>query len=158
MPARRSDPARLLAALDAQRAALGLAAWAGLQTVPALGRASVEAVLAALDAGAEPQRDALRTAVVHLLDLLADRAPGRAVEVRIPPYAAIQCVAGTRHTRGTPPNVVETDAVTWIMLATGRLTWAQGAAGGKLRASGSRANLAEYLPLAAPAPGAGRHQ
>ena len=158
MPARRPDPARLLAALDAQRAALGIAAWAGPQTVPALGRASVEAALAALDAGAEPQREVLRTAVVHLLDLLADRAPGRAVEVRIPPYAAIQCVAGIRHTRGTPPNVVETDAVTWIMLATGRLTWAQGAAGGRLRASGSRANLAEYLPLAAPAPGAGRHQ
>jgi Bacterial SCP ortholog len=157
MPARRSDPARLLAAVNAQRAALGIAAWSGAQTVTALGGASVEAVLAVLDAGAEPQREALRTAVVHLLDLLADRAPGRSVEVRIPPYAAIQCVAGTRHTRGTPPNVVETDAVTWIMLATGRLAWAQAAAGGELRASGTRANLAEYLPLAASAPDAGGH-
>jgi Bacterial SCP ortholog len=157
MPVRRSDPARLLAAVNAQRAALGIAAWAGAETVTALGGASVEAVLAVLDAGAEPQREALRTAVVHLLDLLADRAPGRSVEVRIPPYAAIQCVAGTRHTRGTPPNVVETDAVTWIMLAAGRLTWAQAAAGGQLRASGTRANLAEYLPLAASAPDAGGH-
>jgi len=71
-------------------------------TVAALGRASVAAVLAALDAGAEPQRPALRAAVVHLLDLLERRAPGRSVEVRIPPFAAIQCVPGTRHTRGTP--------------------------------------------------------
>jgi hypothetical protein len=156
MPARRSDPARLLAAVNAQRAALGIAAWAGGQTAAALGGASVDAVLAALEAGADPQPDALRAAVTYLLGLLAGQAPGRAVEVRIPPYAAIQCVAGTRHTRGTPPNVVETDAVTWIMLATGRLTWAHAAAGGQLRASGSRANLAEYLPLAAPAPGAGR--
>ncbi len=148
MPARRSDPARLLAAVNDQRAALGIEPWAGAQTVAALGRASVAAVLAALDAAADPQPGALRVAVVHLLDLLESRAPGRSVEVRIPPYAAIQCVAGTRHTRGTPPNVVETDAVTWIMLATGRLTWAQ-AAGGRLRASGTRADLSAYLPLAA---------
>ena len=66
--------------------------------------------------------------MVRLLDLLAARAPGRAVEVRIPPYAAIQCVPGPRHTRGTPPNVVETDAATWIRLATGRLAWAAAAA------------------------------
>jgi len=157
MPARRPDPARLLAAVNAQRAALGIPPWAGAQSLTALGGASIEAVLAALDTGAQPQPQALRTAVVHLLDLLAARAPGRAVEVRIPPYAAIQCVAGTRHTRGTPPNVVETDAVTWIMLATGRLTWSQAAAGGQLRASGSRANLAEYLPLAASVPDAGGH-
>jgi Bacterial SCP ortholog len=152
MPARRSDPDRLLAAVNDQRAALGVAPWAGALTVPALGRASVAAVLAALDAGADPRREALRTAVVHLLDLLESRAPGRSVEVRIPPYAAIQCVPGTRHTRGTPPNVVETDAVTWIKLATGRLTWAQ-ATGGQLRASGTRANLSEYLPLASGEPG-----
>jgi hypothetical protein len=67
--------------------------------------------------------------------------------VRIPPYAAIQCVAGPRHTRGTPPNVVETDAVTWILLATGRMSWAKAAADGRLRASGPRADLSDYLPL-----------
>jgi hypothetical protein len=89
----------------------------------------------------------LRCAVVHLLGVLAARAPGRAVEVRIPPYAAIQCVAGPRHTRGTPPNVVETDAVTWILLATGRMSWAKAAADGRLRASGPRADLSDYLPL-----------
>jgi hypothetical protein len=149
MPARRYDPERLLAAVNAQRAALGMPPWAGERTAGALGYGCVVAVLAALDASAAPQRDALRTAVMHLLDLLAHRSPGRAVEVRIPPYAAIQCVPGPRHTRGTPPNVVETDAVTWIMLATGRLSWAQAAAGGKLRASGPRADLSGLLPLAA---------
>jgi Bacterial SCP ortholog len=154
MPARRSDPDRLLAAVNDQRAALGIEPLAAGQTVAALRRASVAAVLAALDAGADPRPGALRIAVVHLLDLLESRAPGRSVEVRIPPYAAIQCVAGTRHTRGTPPNVVETDAVTWILLATGRLTWAQ-AVGGRLRASGTRADLSQYLPLAAAGPAAG---
>jgi hypothetical protein len=148
MPARRSDPQRLLAALDAQRAALGLAPWGGGLAVSVLGQGCVTAVLAALDAGVDPQRQAVRAAVTYLLDLLAERAPGRAVEVRIPPYAAIQCVAGPRHTRGTPPNVVETDAVTWILLATGRLAWAQ-AAGTRLRASGPRADLSGYLPIAA---------
>ncbi len=67
--------------------------------------------------------------------------------MRIPPLAAIQCVAGPRHTRGTPPNVVETDAVTWILLATGRISWAEAAADGRLRASGPRADLSSYLPL-----------
>jgi hypothetical protein len=115
---------------------------------PGRGRAAVAAVLAALDAGQPPPRPELRTAVRYLLDLLAERAPGRAVEVRIPPYAAVQCVAGPRHTRGTPPNVVETDAVTWIRLATGRLTWAEAAAEGRIAASGTRADLSAFLPLA----------
>lgn len=128
--------------------------WEGKLTVRALGEGCVIAVLAALDAGTAPQREAMRTAVIYLLGLLADRAPGRAVEVRIPPYAAVQCVAGPRHTRGTPPNVVETDAVTWIMLATGRLSWTQ-ATGVRLRASGPRADLSEYLPLAAAGSSAG---
>jgi hypothetical protein len=68
--------------------------------------------------------------------------------VRIPPYAAIQCVAGPRHTRGTPPNVVETDAVTWLRLATGRTSWASAVGGGAVTASGPRADLSGYLPLA----------
>ena len=150
MPIRRQDSGRLLAALNEQRAELGNPAWAGPLTPGALGDGCVAAVAAALDSGATPRREALRAAVVRLLDLLADRVPGRAVEVRIPPYAAIQCVPGPRHTRGTPPNVVETDAATWIRLATGRLAWAAAAADGRIRASGPRADLTEYLP---PPPG-----
>jgi len=149
MPARRSDPARLLAAVNAQRAALGEAEWSGATTAEALGAGCVGAAGAAIDAGRPPETEALRCAVRHLLDLLAALAPGRAVEVRIPPYAAVQCVAGPRHTRGTPPNVVETDAVTWIRLATGRTAWAAAVADGALSVSGPRADLSGYLPLAA---------
>ena len=79
-------------------------------------------VTRALDAGQEPPRDALRSAVRYLLLVLADTVPGKAVEVRVPPVAAVQCIPGVRHTRGTPPNVVETDPVTWIRLATGGWT------------------------------------
>jgi hypothetical protein len=79
--------------------------------------------------------------------VLAELVPGRAVEVRVPPYAAVQCVAGPRHTRGTPPNVVEMDAVTWVSLAAGRLAWAQAVADGRIRASGPRADISGYLPL-----------
>jgi hypothetical protein len=158
MPARRPDPARLLAAVNEQRAALGTAPWSGPADVSALGAACVSAVLAAIDAGGAPQREVLRGAVSYLLGLLAADSPGRTVEVRIPPYAAIQCVAGPRHTRGTPPNVVETDAVTWILLATGRILWADAAAGGRLRASGQRADISGYLPLVADAAAADRSQ
>jgi Bacterial SCP ortholog len=147
MPVRRTDPARLLAAVNAQRAELGCPEWSGQRTAAALGAACVSAALAAIEAGRPPEREALRWAVVHLLGLLATRAPGRAVEVRVPPYAAIQCVAGPRHTRGTPPNVVETDPITWIMLATGRASWASAVSSGALRASGPRADLSAYLPL-----------
>ena len=112
-----------------------------------VGGNAVAAVLAAVDAGEPPPRPELRAAVRYLLGLLAKRAPGRAVEVRVPPYAAVQCVAGPRHTRGTPPNVVETDPVTWILLATGRLTWAEAVADGRVAASGVRADLAAVLPL-----------
>jgi hypothetical protein len=150
MPIRRPDPQRLLAALNEQRAELGSPAWTGPLTAGALADGCVAAVAAALDSGTAPRPEALRAAVIRLLGLLADRAPGRAVEVRIPPYAAIQCVPGPRHTRGTPPNVVETDAVTWVRLATGRVAWAAAAADGRIRASGPRADLAEYLP---PPPG-----
>ena len=147
MPARRVDTSRLLAAVDAQRAATGDPPWSGPVTAGALGAACVAAVLAAVDAGGIPEREALRWAVVHLLDHLARRVPGRAVEVRVPPFAAIQCVPGPRHTRGTPPNVVETDPVTWILLATGRLPWASAVADGRVRASGPRADISGYLPL-----------
>ena len=111
--------------------------------------ASVAAVARALDAGGPPPPAALRAAVRHLLGLLAAAVPGKAVEVRVPPVAAVQCVPGPRHTRGTPPNVVETDPVTWFRLATGRIGWAEAVASGAVQASGARADLAPYLPIAA---------
>ena len=92
-----------------------------------------------------PAIDAKREA--ELLTELARRAPGRSVEVRVPPFGAIQCVAGPRHTRGTPPNVVETDALTWLLVATGRLAWTDAVASGRISASGIRTDLSEYLPL-----------
>lgn len=98
--------------------------------------------------GAEPARDELARAVRVSLRELAKRAPGATVEVRVPPFAAVQCVAGPRHTRGTPSNVIETDPRTWLQLATGRLTWTQALAEGRATASGQRADLSPYLPLA----------
>ncbi|HEU4568286.1 MAG TPA: sterol carrier family protein [Marmoricola sp.] len=91
--------------------------------------------------------DDCRLLTKHYLALLAARAPGNSVEVRVPPYAAVQVVAGVRHTRGTPPAVVETDAATWVALATGELEWADAVAAGRVRASGERTDLAAYLPL-----------
>ncbi len=92
-------------------------------------------------------RDLLATAVRFTLEELAARAPGGSVEVRVPPFGAAQCVAGTHHSRGTPPNVVETDPETWLALATGRRAWDDAVAAGVVRASGSRSSLAEWLPL-----------
>lgn len=87
--------------------------------------------------------------VKQTLALLTTRAPGRAIEVRIPPYAAVQCGEGPTHTRGTPPNTVEMDAKTWLALASGELTWSDAVNSGKIAASGVRADLTEYLPLGA---------
>jgi hypothetical protein len=94
----------------------------------------------------------LRDAVRMLLAALRAQAPGRSVEMRVPPYGAIQCVAGPRHTRGTPPNVVETDPMTFLLVATGRLAWAEAVAAGRISASGIRADLSPYLPCWSPAP------
>jgi hypothetical protein len=150
MPARRLDPLQLRAALDAQRAVLGAEPLTGLDSVSELGAACADAVIAALDAGLEPQREALRVAVIHTLDVLAARVPGRAVEVRVPPFGAVQAVAGPTHTRGTPPNVVETDARTWMLLAAGRLDWPTAMASRAIRASGPRSDLSVYLPVWSP--------
>jgi len=147
MPTRRLDPQRLLAALASQRAAVGDQPWTGPVTVAALGAACVDAVGAAIDAGLDPDAGALRGATIHALNLLAAQAPGRAVEVRIPPFGATQCVPGPRHTRGTPPNVVEADPVTWIRLVTGRVGWSSAVSNGSVRASGPRSDLSAYLPL-----------
>ncbi|WP_114203997.1 sterol carrier family protein [Janibacter anophelis] len=92
-------------------------------------------------------RQTLATAVRHTTAELADAAPGRSVEVRVPPFAAVQCVAGPVHTRGTPPAVVETDPQTWLELVTGELAWADGVAAGRVRVSGQRTDLSAYLPL-----------
>lgn len=118
-PRRRTDP-------DAGRAAL-----AGWRRDPA---------------GAPRQQ--LATAVRWSLEELAERHPGRSTEVRVPPFGAVQCVAGPRHTRGTPPNVVEADAGTWLALVTGELAWADAVGSGRVRASGARADLSGLLPLA----------
>ncbi|NEE15973.1 hypothetical protein G3M58_57085, partial [Streptomyces sp. SID7499] len=77
----------------------------------------------------------------------ADRAPGGSVEVRIPPFAVVQCIGGPKHTRGTPPNVVETGPLTWIRLATGRTEWARALEDAEVSAGGERADLAALLPL-----------
>jgi hypothetical protein len=110
---------------------------------------AVDAVQRWLDGGAEPDRSVLRAAVKETLAALAAAAPGHSVEVRIPPYGAVQCISGPRHTRGTPPNVVETDARTWLALAVGRLSWDAALRDGSLTASGSRsAEISALLPLA----------
>ncbi|MEU1849147.1 sterol carrier family protein [Streptomyces sp. NPDC019990] len=94
-------------------------------------------------------RQALAACTRLLADALAVKAPGGSTEVRVPPYAVVQCVEGPRHTRGTPPNVVETDPLTWIRLATGRLSWAQALRDAHVSASGERADLSAHLPLTA---------
>ncbi|MBR7744693.1 hypothetical protein KC207_15455 [Phycicoccus sp. BSK3Z-2] len=114
------------------------------RTSPDQGRAA----LAAWRAEAEGiDRSTRATAVRFTLEELGERAPGNSVEVRVPPYGVVQCVEGPRHTRGTPPNVVETDAETWLLLVIGRTTWADALASGALRVSGTRADLSALLPL-----------
>ncbi len=107
-------------------------------------RARLEAARAA---STSADKADLRLLTKHYLALLETRAPGRSVEVRVPPYAAVQVVEGVRHTRGTPPAVVEMDAETWIALATGALAWPSAASSARVRASGERADLTPYLPL-----------
>src|SRR5690349_18142605 len=104
------------------------------------------AAVRAARAGDVP-RNTTATAVRYLLQLLAERAPGNTVEVRVPPFGAVQCIPGPRHTRGTPPNVIETDAATFLALASGALTWDQGVASGSIHASGQRASLEGLVPL-----------
>jgi hypothetical protein len=108
------------------------------------GRAALDAVRAA--AGG-PSRKDLATSVRYLLQLLSEKAPGHTVEVRVPPFGAVQVVEGPRHTRGTPPNVVETDPATWIALALGEQQWTDAAAAGRISASGVRADVSHLLPL-----------
>ena len=100
------------------------------------------------DSVAAPDRTELADAVRLTARTLAAMAPGASVEVRVPPFVAVQCISGPRHTRGNPPNVVETDPRTWLLLATGLLSIPDAAAGGALQLSGSRATeIAEWLPV-----------
>ena len=123
-PRRTADPTKTRAAVDA------VADWLRDDTIAAPGRAEL----------AEAVRPTART--------LAAIAPGAAVEVRVPPFVAVQCIEGLTHTRGNPPNVVETDPRTWLLLATGLLTIADAAAAGALHLSGSRATeIAGALPI-----------
>ncbi|TCO65009.1 sterol carrier family protein [Actinocrispum wychmicini] len=111
-------------------------------------RAAVAAVTPWLDGDEDtPARPVLATAVRASLRTLEQIAPGHSVEVRVPPFAAIQCVPGPRHTRGTPPNVIETDPKTWLELATGRLAFADAVADGRVTASGTRADISGLLPI-----------
>ena len=114
------------------------------RTDPAAGRLAV----AAWRSGAD-DRPTVTTAVRFTLEEIADVAPGHAVEVRVPPWGAVQCVEGPRHTRGTPPNVVETDPQTWLELVTGTLAWADAVADGRVSASGERSDISALLPLQA---------
>jgi Bacterial SCP ortholog len=125
MPARHSaDPAQ------ARQAVLAVLDWLRDESLPA------------------PDRSALATAVRLTARTLAEVAPGASVEVRIPPFAAVQCIAGPRHTRGAPPNVVETDPRTWLRLATGLSRLEDAQAAGTLTLSGSRAgDIGHWLPL-----------
>ena len=123
--------------------------WAAGRTVVDMSRKRIPvAVGKAAVLAADRDRETTATAVRWLLQVLAESAEGNTVEVRVPPYGAVQAIEGPRHTRGTPPNVIETDAATWIALATGQLTWADAVAAGSVSASGQRADLTAYLPLA----------
>ena len=111
-------------------------------------RAAVDPVRAWLAGEADqPPRAVVGAAVKTSARWLAQQVPGRSVELRVPPHVAVQCIEGPRHTRGTPPNVIETDAATWLRLASGRLTWDDAVADGKVVASGNRADLSAHLPL-----------
>ncbi|MEV0763897.1 sterol carrier family protein [Nocardia sp. NPDC050435] len=128
---------------------------AGRATVkPGELRAAVDVVTPWLldESAAAPARSEIAAAVRATARTLAASAPGHSVELRVPPFVAVQCVEGPRHTRGTPPNVVETDARTWLLLATGLLDFAAAVDSGALTASGSRApEVAYWLPMAKPA-------
>jgi uncharacterized SCP-like protein len=113
---------------------------------PVAGHDALEVCRSAPDLATVP-RALVATAVRYTLEEMAARHPGRSVEVRVPPHGAVQCIKGPAHKRGTPPNVFETDAATWLGLVTGAVEWVEGEATGRIRASGLRANLSDYLPM-----------
>jgi hypothetical protein len=133
---RRIDPA------DGQAA---LSQWAAGAVPPS--DAAPAAVPAAVPAASAVPRSVIATAVRYSLEEVTARAPGNSVEVRVPPFGVTQCVEGPRHTRGTPPNVIECDAATWLAMVTGQLSWADAVSAGRVAASGLRADLSALLPL-----------
>jgi hypothetical protein len=126
--------------IDIEEGRAALAAWLEAD-VPASG------VPASGVPASGVSRAVTATAVRYSLEEVTARAPGNSVEVRVPPFGVTQCVEGPRHTRGTPPNVIECDAATWLAMVTGQLSWADAVASGKVAASGLRADLSELLPL-----------
>lgn len=117
---------------------------------PAKTRAAVSAIADWLrdDGLPEPGRTELGDAVRLTARTLAAIAPGASVEVRVPPFVAVQCISGPEHRRGNPPNVIEADARTWLLLATGLQDVADAVAGGALQVSGARATeIGYWLPL-----------
>ena len=133
VPRRRIAPEEGRAALAAWQAANGPAPGA-------TDSAGAEAV-------SPVPRGTLATAVRYSLEEVTARAPGNSVEVRVPPFGVTQCVEGPRHTRGTPPNVIECDAATWLAMVSGQLSWADAVGAGRVAASGLRADLSGLLPL-----------
>lgn len=137
------------------RATLGYRGLVGRSKIAAhTGEAAVRAVLARLtaaDAGADTSiavpSETTALAVRYLLQELAAATPGNTLEVRVPPFGAVQCVEGPNHSRGTPPNVIEMDAETWVELATGSLEWSAALSAHRVAASGTRANLEGLLPV-----------
>lgn len=134
---RRIDPAEGRAALNQ---------WAAGAVPPSDAAPSVPVTPSVPAAPAVP-RSVIATAVRYSLEEVTARAPGNSVEVRVPPFGVTQCVEGPRHTRGTPPNVIECDAATWLAMVTGRLSWADAVGAGRVAASGLRADLSALLPL-----------
>lgn len=118
--------------IDLEEGAAALTAWQRAQETPS---------------DAPVSRQTLATAVRYSLEEVTARAPGNSVEVRVPPFGVTQCVEGPRHTRGTPPNVIECDAATWLGMVSGRIRWADAVAAGNVAASGLRADLSALLPL-----------
>ncbi len=131
-------------AVDEGRAAL--AAWQDANPAPGNAGTNGAGTNGAGTRGTVP-RNTIATAVRYSLEEVTARAPGNSVEVRVPPYGVTQCVEGPRHTRGTPPNVIECDAATWLAMVSGQLSWADAVAAGKVAASGLRADLSALLPL-----------
>lgn len=117
---------------------------------PTMDWQAVRECLACYDSGATPDRPTEKRAVKSVLGVLAAVAPGRSVEVRVPPHAAVQVVAGPSHRRGTPPALVQMAGTTLLALAVGRITWADATDNGSIRASGERCDLSRYFPMAGP--------
>lgn len=131
--------------IDVAEGQAAVAAWLAAQE--AAGQAAGSDGTGGGESSAPPSRSVIATAVRYSLEEVSARAPGNSVEVRVPPFGVTQCVEGPRHTRGTPPNVIECDAATWLGLVTGRLSWAEAVDAGRVAASGLRADLSGILPL-----------